>query len=242
MSAFAWTDESIAWMRDASQKSEYYQIIAARIAARLQPKARVLDAGGGLGDLAIWLSYHIAHVTLVEREPKAVAAFRARCPQNVTALLGDVFTYTPDKPFDALVLCFFGKPEQLLPLSNELAAGKTFVVQSMDETRGFALDEANAPALSISHFTAELERTGTPYTLETFQAEHGQPLRSLADAVAFFSFYARRPVAIGEIVDRLRETDDPAFPLYAPKTRTLGLISFEPSAPRRAHIQGETGT
>ena len=98
--------------------------------AYLPPSARVFDAGGGLGDLAIWLSYHVRHVTLIERDPKAVAAFRERCPQNVSAMMGDVFSYIPDQLYDALVLCSFGKPNEILPLARELTRGKTFVIQS----------------------------------------------------------------------------------------------------------------
>jgi 16S rRNA A1518/A1519 N6-dimethyltransferase RsmA/KsgA/DIM1 with predicted DNA glycosylase/AP lyase activity len=128
-------------MQNASGGSRYYAAIAERIAAYLPPSARVFDAGGGLGDLAIWLSYHVEHVTVIEQDPKAVAAFRARCPQNVAAMLGDVFSYSPDQLYDALVLCFFGKPDEFLPLSQELTRGKTFVVQSCDTTRGFSLDE-----------------------------------------------------------------------------------------------------
>ena len=90
MEEFVWTDAKIRWMSDASTKSKFYYWIAERIAAYLPPSARVFNAGGGLGDLAIWLSYHVEQVTVIENDPKAVAAFRARCPHNVVAILGDL--------------------------------------------------------------------------------------------------------------------------------------------------------
>ena len=224
---FLWTDDSIRWMRDASQKSRYYAVIAERISAYLPPSARVFDAGGGLGDLAIWLSYHVAHVTLIERDPKAVAAFRERCPQNVSAMMGDVFGYIPDQLYDALVLCFFGKPGEILPLARELTRGRTFVVQSAEAEKAFSLDGAKA-SYTVHDIAAELKAQGVPYALELFEVEHGQPFRSAEDAVSFFSFYAGRPVRFEEIAPRLTTVQDAAFPYYCAANRKLGLLSFEP--------------
>ena len=224
---FSWTDDSIRWMRDASQKSRYYAVIAERITAYLPPSSRVFDAGGGLGDLAIWLSYHVRHVTLIERDPKAVAVFRERCPQNVSAMLGDVFSYIPDQLYDALVLCSFGRPNEILPLARELTRGKTFVVQSAEAERTFSLNGARHSS-TIQDVAAELQAHGVPYALEFFEVEHGQPFRSAQDAADFFSFYEKRPVRQEEIAARLGETGDAAFPYYCAAKRKLGLLSFEP--------------
>lgn len=225
---FTWTDDSIRWMRDASQKSRYYAVIAERISAHLTPSSRVFDAGGGLGDLAIWLSYHVKHVTLIERDPKAVAAFRERCPQNVAAMLGDVFSYTPDQLYDALILCSFGRPNEIIPLARELTRGKTFVVQTAEAERAFSLSGARYGA-TIQDAAAELQAHGIPYALEFFEVEHGQPFRSMEDALAFFSFYEKRLVQQEEIASRLSETGDAAFPFYCAAKRKLGLLSFEPA-------------
>lgn len=202
-------------------------MIAEQIAAYLPPTSRVFDAGGGLGDLAIWLSHYVEHVTVIEQNVKAVAAFRARCPQNVTAMLGDVFTYIPDVLYDALVLCFFGKPDQLLPLSRELTRGKTFVVQSCDTTRGFSLDETAKRSITIFDLEEAVKQAGIPYSLEQFEVEHGQPFVSLDDAVAFFSYYDQGAYTPEQVLPHLKKTDDPEFPYYYSKTRRLGLMMYE---------------
>ena len=233
MSEFVWTDESIRWMRDAANESRYYQTIAQQIAAYLPPSARVFDAGGGLGDLARWLSYQVEHVTVMERDPKAVAAVRALCPQNVTAMLGDVFTYLPDRQFDALVLCFFGKANEILPLARELSGGKTFVIQSVESGRGFSLEPQTKHAETIADAERALCAEGVAYTKISFEVEHGQPLRSLEDAVAFFSHYSGRAVTREEIEPRLTKRDNAEFPLYAPQKRTLAMLQFDAlQAPR----------
>lgn len=234
MGGFQWTDASIQWMQNASKKSNYYQVIAAQIAAYLPPSSRVFDAGGGLGDLAIWLSHYVEHVTVIEQNVKAVAAFRARCPQNVTAMLGDVFAYIPDSLYDALVLCFFGKPDQLLPLSRELTRGKTFVVQSCDTARGFSLDESAKRSITIFDLEEAIKKEGIPYSLEKFEVEHGQPFTSLDDAAVFFSYYDQTTYSPEQVRPHLKETGDPAFPYYYSKTRRLGLMTYEAGRINRA--------
>ena len=227
MSEFVWTDESIRWMRDAANQSRYYPILAERIAAYLPPSARVFDAGGGLGDLARWLSYHVEHVTVMERDPKAVAAVRALCPQNVTAMLGDVFTYLPDRQFDALVLCNIGKANEILPLSGELTSGKTFVVQTAEANREFSRGSQAAHSETIADAERALQAEGVAYSKTLIEVEHGQPLRSLEDAAAFFSFYSKQTVTPQEAQQRLQKTSDAVFPYHAPRLRKLGLLVFD---------------
>jgi len=227
LSEFVWTDESICWMRDAANESRYYQTIAQQIAAYLPPSARVFDAGGGLGDLARWLSYHVEHVTVMERDPKAVASVRALCPQNVTAMLGDVFTYLPDRQFDALVLCFFGKANEILPLARELSGGKTFVIQSVESGRGFSLDLHAKQGETIADAERALQAEGVAYTKIAFEVEHGQPLRSMEEAIAFFSHYSKRTLTREEAEARVTKTVNAEFPLYVPQRRKLAMLVFD---------------
>ncbi len=226
MSDFIWTDASIRWMRDAANESRYYQTIAQQIAAYLPPSTRVFDAGGGLGDLARWLSYHVEHVTVMERDPKAVASVRALCPPNVTAMLGDVFTYLPDRQFDALVLCFFGKANEILPLARELTSGQTFVIQSAEPGRGFSLDAKEKHRETIADAERMLQAEGVVYKKITFEVEHGQPLRSIEDAIAFFSHYSKREATREEVEQRLTKTDNAEFPFYVPQKRSLAMLQF----------------
>lgn len=226
MSDFIWTDASIRWMRDAANESRYYQTIAQQIAAYLPPSTRVFDAGGGLGNLARWLSYHVEHVTVMERDPKAVASVRALCPPNVTAMLGDVFTYLPDRQFDALVLCFFGKSNEILPLARELTSGQTFVIQAAEPGRGFSLDTQAKHRETIADAERMLQEEGVVYKKITFEVEHGQPLRSIEDAIAFFSHYSKREVTREEVEQRLTKTDNAEFPFYVPQKRSLAMLQF----------------
>ena len=72
---------------------------------------------------------------------------------------------------------------------------------------------------------AELKGLGVPFETEVFEADMGQPFRSLADAVRFFRLYdPEGAMTEGEVLPRLTETGDPTFPYYLPAIRPVGMI------------------
>lgn len=222
MEEFVWTDARIRWMGDAAKKSKFYYWIAERISAYLPPSARVFNAGGGLGDLAIWMSYHVEQVTVMENDAKAVAALRARCPQNVVAILGDVLTYSPDKLYDALVLFDIGGAEQVLPVVRELSRAKTFVLLSRDTAAGEA---------AIADLTGTLKGAGIPFTYEPFEQEQIQPFRSREDAKSYFLFSWNRLLTDVELDVLLDATKDEEFPYQLVEQKKIGMIVFDAANP-----------
>lgn len=222
MEEFVWTDARIRWMGDAAKKSKFYYRIAERISAYLPPSARVFNAGGGLGDLAIWMSYHVEQVTVMENDAKAVAALRARCPQNVVAILGDVLTYSPDKLYDALVLFDIGGAEQVLPVVRELSRAKTFVLLSRDTAAGEA---------AIADLTGTLKGAGIPFTYEPFEQEQIQPFRSREDAKSYFLFSWNRLLTDVELDVLLDATQDEEFPYQLVEQKKIGMIVFDAANP-----------
>ena len=222
MEEFVWTDAHIRWMSDASKKSKFYYWIAERIAAYLPPTSRVFNAGGGLGDLAIWLSYHVEEVTVIENDPKAVAAFRARCPQNVVAILGDVHTYSPDKLYDSLVLYGIGGAEEALPVVRELSRTKTFVLADRETPAGEA---------DLRELTDTLKNAGIPFTYEPFEQEHVQPFRSREDAKSYFLFAWNRLLTEEELAVLLETSDDAEFPFQFTEKKKIGMIVFDAANP-----------
>lgn len=222
MEEFVWTDAHIRWMSDAAKKSKFYYWIAERIAAYLPPSARVFNAGGGLGDLAIWLSYHVEQVTIIENDPKAVAAFRARCPHNVVAILGDLPTYSPDKLYDALVLYDIGGAEQVLRVVRELSRAKTFVLLGRES------DEDEAAMLAL---TETLKSAGVPFSYEPFEQEHVQPFRSREDAKSYFLFLWNRLLTDEELDALLQASDDAEFPFALVEKKKLGMLVFDAANP-----------
>lgn len=222
MEEFVWTDANIRWMSDAAKKSKLYYWIAERIAAYLPPSARVFNVGGGLGDLAIWLSYHVEQVTVIENDPKAVAAFRTRCPHNVVAILGDVDTYSPDKLYDALVLYDVGGAERAMPVVRELSRAKTFVLFSRETQQGEA---------DIQEFSMALKNAGIPFTYEPFEQEHIQPFRSREDAKSYFLFSTNRMPTDEELDAIIEQGADEEFPYLFVEKKKLGMLIFDAANP-----------
>ncbi len=209
-------------MSDASKRSRFYYDIAERISAYLPPSSRVFNAGGGLGDLAIWLSYHVEQVTVIENDPKAVAAFRARCPHNVVAMLGDVMTYAPDRLYDALVLYDVGGVDQILPVVRELSRAKTFVLME--------LNGADAE-VELNKLTETLKSGEIPYLYETIEREYVQPLRSIEDAQSYFLLTGNRTFSEDELAALLERTEDAELPLLFREKKKLGMVVFDAANP-----------
>lgn len=222
MEEFVWTDAHIRWMGDAAKKSKFYYWIAERIAAYLPPTSRVFNAGGGLGDLAVWLSYHVEEVTVIENDPKAVAALRTRCPQNVVAILGDVHTYAPDKLYDSLVLFDIGGAEETLPVVRELSRAKTFVLADRETSAGEA---------DLNELTETLKSAGIPFTYEPFEQEHIQPFHSREDAKSYFLFAWNRLLTDEELDVLLENSDDTEFPCQFIEKKKIGMIVFDAANP-----------
>ncbi|MPM60717.1 hypothetical protein SDC9_107569 [bioreactor metagenome] len=222
MEEFVWTDAHIRWMSDSSKKSRFYYQIAERISAYLPPTARIFNAGGGVGDLAIWLSYHVEQVTVIDNDPKAVAAFRAQCPQNVVAILGDVLSYSPDKLYDALVLCDIGGAEQIMPVVREISRAKTFILLSRDKADGEA---------AIAQLSDMLKTAQIPFSYFPFEQDHIQPLQSLRDAREYLLFAEGREVPAAELESCLEKTGESELPFLYRTNRKIGMIVFDAANP-----------
>ena len=109
-----WTEESIAFLRDAAAINRYYETIAERIAPQLPENAHICDAGCGIGELSLALKPYCHHVTAVDADELAIKTLKAHLIEGVTARCGDMETLAPEKPYDAMVFCLFGRTQDTL--------------------------------------------------------------------------------------------------------------------------------
>lgn len=114
-----WTDESIAFLRDAAAMNRYYETIAEKITPQLQENAHVCDAGCGIGELSLALKPYCRHVTAVDADELAIKTLKAHLIKGVTAICGDVEALTPKEPYDAMVFCLFGRTEDTLRIARK---------------------------------------------------------------------------------------------------------------------------
>ncbi len=224
---FFWTEDSMRWMNDAAQHSDYHKNLAARIARHLPNGARVFEGGCGLGHLALALKEYVQHVTAMDISPKALACLKKQEDGALTVLCGDAFSHLPQAPYDACVFCRFGDAERLMAFWERQLCKKMFVVFSADRFATFTLEQAKERNYSVYGIMKILKDRNIAFTYETFSMEFGQPLASLADAAAFVSHYAGESVghyAPDSVGNRLQNTTDPDFPYYFPALRNLGMV------------------
>ena len=119
-----WTEESIAFLRDAAAINRYYETIAERIAPQLPENAHICDAGCGIGELSLALKPYCHHVTAVDADALAIKTLKAHLIEGVTARCGDMETLAPEKPYDAMVFCLFGRTQDTLRIAKKQCRGK----------------------------------------------------------------------------------------------------------------------
>ena len=233
---FRWTDDMIRFMADAAGRTDFHQRLAAELLPWLHPDDAVCDAGCGLGYLSLALAPHVRHITAAERDAAALAVLErelaARHIENVTPLCADVFTHRPDRPYDAMVFCFFGSMDEILSVAAAQCRGTVIAVKRDQTAHRFTVTRQ---PLSGSHgleaACRRLEELGIPYELKRTAFRFDQPFRSLEDARRFFEMYRRRDDAsliTDELLrQRLEATGDGEFPWRLPSARPAGIITFD---------------
>lgn len=116
-----WTDESIAFLRDAAAMNRYYETVAERNALQLTENAHIC---GGIGELSLALKPYCHHVTAVDADALAIKTLKAHLIEGVTARCGDMETLAPEKPYDAMVFCLFGRTQDTLRIAKKQCRGK----------------------------------------------------------------------------------------------------------------------
>ena len=233
---FHWTDEGIRFMADAANETDFHRRLAAELLPYLTPEDAVCDAGCGLGHLSLALSPYVRTVTAVEREQRALAVLERelalRHIENVYPCCEDVFAHRPEKPYDAMVFCFFGSMDEILSVAKTQCRGRVIAVKRDQTAHRFTVTrQPLGGSHGLEAACRRLEELGIPYDLRRTAFRFDQPFRSWEDARRFFALYRRGDDAALITDDFLRErlerTDDPQFPWRLPSLRRLGLLALD---------------
>lgn len=227
---FVWDEDKVRFMRDASayREGRFHAQLAARVAKHLPEAARVCDAGCGLGHLSRALLPYCRSVTALDVSARAADEARALLApyENAETVCADLRTYCPQTPHDAAVFCFFGSGREIARFTRRTGTRCGIAVKKLRTDHRFSLGEDRPRRGAMPEAEAFFSENGIPFLKESFTLEFGQPLRSEADAVRFFSLYSGKAVSFSEIAPRLMETGDPRFPLYLPDPLPIGLLFF----------------
>lgn len=233
---FHWTDDMIRFMADAAGRTDFHQRLAAELLPWLHPDDAVCDAGCGLGYLSLALAPHVRHITAAERDAAALAVLERelalRHIENVYPCCEDVFAHRPEKPYDAMVFCFFGSMDEILSVAAAQCRGTVIAVKRDQTDHRFTVTKQPLGGThGVDAACRRMAELGIPYELKRTAFHFDQPFRSLEDARRFFEMYRRRDDAsliTDELLrQRLEATGDGEFPWRLPSARPAGIITFD---------------
>ena len=229
---YVWSAEMIRFLEDAAARTDYYRRLAAHVGAQLPPQSRVCDVGSGLGQLAEALCPWAGQVTAVERDTRAVAAFRTRLgeapPANLQLLEADAFALDPALRFDVMIFCYFGSLDQVCRIAARHCTGTVFLIRRAYREHRFDPGHSLRQTPTVEETLETLAQRGIACDVTALEADFGQPLRSEADAVRFFTLYQRTEgsLTFTQLAPMLRRTEDPDFPFLFPHRKRVAVLRF----------------
>ena len=225
---FVWTEESAAFWADSAAYTKSYERLAQRAAAHLAPGGRIFEGGCGLGHLSVALAKRGHAVTGMDLSPLPLRYLRRNAAREGVRLdirQGDVFALLPEEVWDDAVFCFFGGVRETLSWARAHCRDKLILFKKNWNTHRFTRDAGAIRKYTYPLTLEELDKLGVAYETDVFDVDMGQPFRSLADAVRFFRLYdPLGAMTEREVLSRLTETGDDAFPYYLPAVRPVGMI------------------
>ena len=225
---FTWTEESAAFWADSAAYTRSYDLLAEKAATHLTSGCTLFEGGCGLGHLSLALAKRGYAVTAMDLSPLPLRYLRESAERegvSLTVRQGDAFRLPPGEGYDSGVFCFFGGIEEVLRWGRAHCRGRLILFKKNWSAHRFTRDPGAVRKFTYPLTVAELRRRGVPFSTEVFDADMGQPFRSLSDAVRFFRLYdPAGAMAEGEVRARLTETGDAVFPYYLSAIRPVGMI------------------
>lgn len=229
MRVWNWTGMRADRFKAASAFTGFHKELASSLAANeLRGCARVWDVGCGLGLLSLALAGHVDQITATDINADAIVSLQGDMASlgisNILVRQEDCLVHR--EKHDAAVMCFFRAVEfeRLLPLCDRLV---------MVVNRGadyLSADDGSGRHCSRESMDSMLWRKGFTFTCRELGLEFGQPLRDLEDARDFVR--SQTPGVTEAQVEaylerRLAKTEDPAYPLYIPHRKEVGIYCID---------------
>ena len=237
---FTWTEESAAFWADSAAYTRSYDLLAEKAAAHLTSGCTLFEGGCGLGHLSLALAKRGYAVTAMDLSPLPLRYLRESAERegvSLTVRQGDAFRLPPGEGYDSGVFCFFGGVDEILRWARAHCRGRLILFKKNWSAHRFTRDPGATRKFTYPLTVAELRRLGVPFSTEVFDADMGQPFRSLDDAVRFFRLYdPAGAMAEGEVRARLTETGDAVFPYYLSAVRPVGMIVLRAEDIPKTHI------
>ena len=232
---YFWSPESIRFRIDAAEQTGYDDAIIAQLLPELSGETHVCDAGCGLGYTSLALARHCARVTAVDTSPAALDVLRAnmlsRNMPNIDVVEGDLYAMQPERKYDAMVFCFFGRVEETLRAAKAQCTGTVYMIKKNWLNHRFTPGAVPLGRFTFQQTLKELDTLQVPYRARTVPVEMGQPFRSLEDAVRFFELYRQQGDEEENASDRVKQllttTNAEVYPYFLSASSELGIVAVD---------------
>lgn len=229
-----WGEDMVRFMRDASEYGTYNQELARQISPYVNKEMHICDAGCGLGYLSLALAPYAHTVTGVEKHPNAAAVLAENSRRlgltNVISRCGPIAEVIPEKPYDAMVFCFFGGIDEILEVSRRQCRGRVFVITRNYTNHRFSVGGHRTGSYSRTSCRLKLEKLGIPFEESAMSLEFGQPFRSIEDARRFYETYSKdadKTLITDEFLLEKLVAGEGDYPYYMPHHREVAILTFE---------------
>ena len=225
-----WNAEAVGFMQDAMAYCGYAEKLAAALTPYLPSKGHICDAGCGIGALSLALARRAYCVTAVDISEAAINTLKEKpLSENLQAVCADIFTMQPEKLYDAMVFCYFGRTEEILRIARRQCAGRVIIVKRDCSEHRFSMGRIAQPLHRCEMTRKMLQSERIPFQSERLSLELGQPFRSMEAALAFFRLYNKSNHSVTEntVAPRLRRTQNAEFPLYLPELRQMEIFVLQ---------------
>ena len=227
---FDWNEATIRWYINADKYSGFYKKLADDVVPMIRGQKTLCDLGCGPALFDFAIAPNIGSIDCVDINETALSSVNDRAKKlalnNIHTRLADCDTLTGE--WDVAFMSFFGSREsdRYLPLCKKLIA----VVAADSDAELFPRRERNTSRNTVDNTIDYLDGKKIAYQLTRKTHDFGQPFTSRDDAALFVRTYA--PYASAEEVEaflvmRLVQTGDREFPLYIPRTKSVGIFELE---------------
>lgn len=146
--------------------------------------------------------------------------------KKLTLLQEDAFSLPEILRADVLLCCFFASVQEALKLASTHGAKSLLMVKKLGKGRRFNFFGGPDRRTSLEDAEGEVRSMGLSYEKEIFEAEMGQPLRSLAAGLDFLRLYSDSPEEIRTeiLLEKAIQTGEEEYPYFISAKRKIGIM------------------
>ncbi|MBU4438409.1 MAG: class I SAM-dependent methyltransferase [Acetobacterium sp.] len=227
---FNWNENTIKWYQAANDYSGFFKHVADLIAPKIAGHATLCDIGCGLGLVDLELSKNLQSITCIDINKEAIASLNksieARQITNIQPRLMNCDTI--NESWDVIFVSFFGSRdlEKFLPYCKKLFA----IVDQKKECKPYLEKYRSFHRNTYDNVKQQLSQKAINYSCTEVTLEFGQPLVSLDDAKNFIktNYAAVNDEDLNRFLSQqLIETNNPDYPYYIKKNKSLGIFEIE---------------